>query len=235
MNDLFKLGGLQELLYVELDSLVKEGIKLDFVHEFIFDFMVKNQLEVIPYSYPVSINVNNKVYHGCDKEIVLKKNDIVTIDTCFKLNSALIDGAKSFSVDSNKHDEILDVSKKVIIRSLEEIKEGFKVAELIKFVDEYVSLKGFYLFPHGLGHGISNVIHDRPFISMSYYDDYGYKFKRGDIFTLEPLIFLKKEKVVENEQGEGFVSKGNLSSQFEVTILIGDDGMPLVINSGLIK
>lgn len=235
MDDLLKLGQLQENLYDELELFLTESLQLNDVYDYIFCYMKKNKLEVIPNSYPVSVNVNNIIYHGCEKEKTIKRNDLITIDTCFMLNSSLVDGAKTFSIGTDKHRDILKVSKDVVTKSIAKIKEGFKVAELLTFIHEYVSLNGFYLFPDGIGHGITDIIHARPFISLSFYDDYSYKFKKGDIFTIEPLVLLQKDSVAENENGEGIVSEGNMSSQFEVTILIDDGGLPLVINKGLIK
>ena len=100
---------------------------------------------------------------------------------------------------------------------------------------EYIDERGFYLYPDGMGHGIGEELHMRPFISLTDYTDFNYLFKPGDIFTLEPIVFLYKDSVSENILGEGLIESGNCSSQFEITIYIDLLGDVVVLNRALIN
>lgn len=234
MDELLVLGKLQENLYSAIDSLVKVGTKISLIHMEIENFYVEHNLEIIPKTNPVTINKNNIVYHDATFEGELNDGDILTVDTCFSYGGKVIDGAKTYTIGS-KYNGLRDVSRDVIIEVLNMLREGVKVSQVLNCISDYVSIRGYYLFPDGIGHGLSKKLHTNPYLSLNYFDDFRYVFKKGDYFTIEPIIFLYKDEVQEGRNKVAKISSNNVSSQFEVSVLIDSMGFPKVINSGLLK
>lgn len=234
MSNLLEIGRIQEKLYREIDGLIVEGVKLSTISNKIIECYSIYNLEIIEDTEPVTINKNNIVYHNTDFSDSLKTNDIVTIDTCFKYCGDVVDGAKTYCL-GDKHKELLNVSKEVVISAAKIVQEGVKVSSLLNHISDYIAVRGYYLFPEGIGHGIGNNLHKHPYLSLKYYDDYSYTFKKGDYFTIEPIVFLFKDSVKEGDCNQGIISANNASSQFEVSIFIDNNGLVKIINGGLLK
>lgn len=234
MNNLLRIGQIHEKLYREIDSLIIEGVKLSTISNMIMEFYSKNNLEIIKNTEPVTINKNNVIYHNTDFSDLIKFNDIVTIDTCFKYCGDVIDGAKTYCL-GDKYKELLNVSKEVVLSAIKIVQEGTKVSTLLNHISDYIALRGYYLFPEGIGHGLGENLHKHPYLSLKYYDDYSYAFKKGDYFTIEPIVFLFKDRVEKGDNNRGLISANNVSSQFEVSICIDNNGLAKIINGGLLK
>lgn len=230
-------GKLHEELFSKIDLIISAGCKVYKVIDLAEDYFVKNKLKRIHASESITININSTVYHGVDTGLTLESGDVLTVDICFICNGVIIDGAKTYTVGivDRRVSELIDVNREVIAKVLEIVEPGVKVCDLLKFISDYVSIRGFYLFPEGLGHGIGKNLHEPPYLSLTDLDYLEYEFVIGDVFTIEPILFLEPEDVKVNVLGEGIISEGNYSSQFEVTICIDINGDVEVLNRGLLK
>lgn len=235
--NLINIGKLQEALFCKLDTFVTEGVSLFDIDDFVQSYFIKNNCVQIENTQSVTINLNNIVYHGKPAGIKFKNGDIVTIDICFIWNEEKIDGAKTYTIGEVESgvEDLLYVSKSAVKAVVGIIDVGASVKEIIGFLSDYISIRGYYLFPSGLGHGIGRRLHERPFLTFNDFTDFNYLFKEGDLFTIEPIIMMFKEDVIENVIGEGIIGIGNLSSQFEITIYIKGKGDILILNNALIN
>lgn len=233
----FHLGEIQCSIFNKIQSVLKKGTPLNDIKLLVEKEFLLNSLEVIAESYPVTLNLNSTVYHGRELSNVLASGDLLTVDICFKKNGLVIDGAKTFLIDSDDtlKREIVEVSREGLVKLTSYIEEGMTLSDIISFLDSYYSLRGYYLFPHGMGHGLGDPLHKRPFISLSYPEDFGYKIKKNEPLAIEPLIFKFKEDVKEDSSGAGYISALNFSSQFEVTLILDENGKVRVVNRGLLK
>lgn len=237
MKNLVYAGTMQEDIFHQLKNIIHPGVTTLEIYDFVFDCFEKNDFEVIDNSHPITININNTVYHGVPGSSVLNEGDVVTVDICFMYKKGILDGAFTYAVGSVSEAilDLIQVNKNAINSVLDIIESGIYVKDIVKFLSDFVASHGFYLLPHGMGHGIGHNLHDPPFISLNDFTDFNYKFKVGDIFTLEPILLLKKDNVFENNIGEGIVAKDNVSSQFEITIIINDLNSAYVFNKALIN
>ncbi|MGL1894037.1 MAG: M24 family metallopeptidase [Spirochaetaceae bacterium] len=234
---LFDIGELQERLFDELNKLVIPNKNILFLSDFVDDFFEKNSIFVIPETIPLTININNIVYHGQPTDYILLSGDIISIDICFCWEGVKIDGAKTFIVGegSLKYKNLISTNKEALKQVLKIIDVGTSVKDILLFLNEYIGLRGYYLFPDGLGHGIGKGLHESPILSLSNLTDFKYKFKKEDFFTIEPIIFLFKDEVYQNSIGEGVISESNVSSQFEISIYIKEQGEVEILNIGLLN
>jgi len=235
--ELLRIGRLQELLFKKIESLIFPGTLFseiyDTVQTFFDDYCIKEIINTIP----VTINVNNVVYHGVPGEGSLSNGDVVTIDICFSVYGRKIDGASTYIIGDVKDriSELVLVSRNAVLKSAEIVNIGISVKDIIKFLSDYISEQGFYLLPCGMGHGVGEMLHEKPLISLSDFSDFHYTFKKGDVFTIEPIVLLYKEEIRENLIGEGLISSGNISSQFEITLYIEDKGKVHILNVALLN
>lgn len=227
---------LHENLFNEINKIVHEGLNVDEIYSFVENYFTYHRITVIPGTLPVTININHIVYHDTPNGVVLKNGDILTIDICFDLKGSLIDGAVTFVVgEDNSKEALVSFNKKMLLNVIRDIREGTVVKEVLRKISDLVAMQGYFLVPDGLGHGIGTSLHDSPFLSLNDFTDFNYILKRGDRFTLEPILLCNKESVCENSFGVGYVSKNNYSSQFEVTLQVGDNGELEVLNGALLK
>lgn len=227
---------LQENLFESIRKIVDIGLTTDEVYKLVEDYFTHHNISVIPNTIPVTININNIIYHDTPRGVVLKRDDILTIDICFEFDGSYIDGAVTFLVGEDQRKmKLIEFNRSMLLEVIGEIKEGSVVKDVLRSVSDKVGMEGYYLVPDGLGHGIGASLHVRPFLSLNDFTDFNYVLKRGDRFTLEPIILSKKESVCESPLGVGYVSKNNYSSQFEVTLLIGKNGELEVLNGALLK
>lgn len=235
--DLIEGGKLQENLFSELKKKLKPKVSFFKIYDFISEYFKINMLEIIPGSIPVTINLNNIVYHGRPGSGCLQNGEVVTIDVCFSYKGLNIDGAATFPIGTVTNDvnRLIEVNKALIKGVLDIIDVGVSVKQIIRFLSDYITEKGYFILPHGMGHGIGDLLHQKPLISLNDFTDFEYEFKQGDLFTIEPIILLRKDQVYENILGEGITSDHNISSQFEIMIYIQGSNSLKILNEGLLN
>lgn len=237
LRELSVLGSLHEKLFEEIGVMLDIGTEVSSIYNLVERFLLENELEKIPSTEFLTVNINNVIYHGVASNSALENGDLITVDVCFMKDRYKIDGAKTYiigKVDS-ADTKLVEASRGVILEAIKYLNVGVKVSELLRVISDYVGMRGYYLFPDGIGHGIGDQLHVKPFISLSYMDDFSYVFKPGDVFTIEPILFARKDEVEVNVLGEGCISNDNRSSQFEVTICFDSSGRPNILNSALLK
>lgn len=213
------------------------GVSFSDIFDFIQEFFDQYGLRAIDYTIPVTINLNNVVYHGVPGEGFLKGGDVVTVDVCFSFDGVKIDGASTFIIGDipDLVRELVSVSKAVVVEVSRIVDVGVSVKAILRYLSDYISNRGFYLLPHGMGHGIGAALHEVPFLSLNDFSDFNYIFKKGDVFTIEPIVLLHQDDIHENLIGEGVVDSENISSQFEITLFIEDIGIVHILNAALLN
>lgn len=231
------VGLLQEELFERIDRVVEVGLNVDEVYDLTNQFFTLKDISVIPGTIPVTINVNEVVYHDMPKGLILESGDVLTVDICFSLDGELIDGAVTYlvGVRGDGVGDMIRFNKSLLKDVIANIQEGTVVKEILRDISDRVAMQGYHLVSDGMGHGVGSALHESPFLSLNDFSDFNYVLKRDDKFTLEPILLYHKDDLVESEDGVGYISKTNCSSQFEVTIVIGEKGEAVVLNKALLK
>jgi Xaa-Pro aminopeptidase len=71
---------------------------------------------------------------------------------------------------------------------LAQVKPGATAGQVDKAARDYLRAKGFDI-PHAVGHGVGKKVHESPIIDRGN----SYKLKVGDVITVEPGVYLRKE------------------------------------------
>lgn len=91
-----------------------------------------------------------------------------------------------------------------IRRAFEALKPGVKGIEIDRIAREYITSKGYDEYPHALGHQVGRSSHDGGALLAPDWERYGklpfIPLEAGQVFTIEPRLYLEKHGVVTIEE-----------------------------------
>ncbi len=102
----------------------------------------------LTYNFPgwTCISVNQEIAHGIpsDKKI-LKDGDLVNIDVSAELNGFWSDNGGSFVLgqDINKHSYLVETSRKILFKAIQNIKSGVRIANIGGLIETEAKKSGF--------------------------------------------------------------------------------------------
>lgn len=224
------------LLFIE--QFIKEGISTEFINCKIEEFIRSCGAVPAPlnyHGYPKSVctSINEVICHGIPKEQdILKNGDILKIDVSTILNGFFGDVCKTFPVGeiSSEAKNLLDVTQDCLNLGILQVKPENEFGMIGKSISSYAKSKGYSVVHQFAGHGTGLQFHEEPVIS---HDDSKYdysKMKSGMIFTIEPMINIGKPNAIidENDKWTAKTIDGQLSAQFEHTVLVTDFGVEVL-------
>ncbi len=123
----------------------------------------------------------------------LRRNDLVLIDLGAKYKSYCADLTRTFTFGppDKKQKAMIELVLKAQTFAIKKIKTGMGYREADQLVRKYFLDHGVKpgWIRHGLGHGIGHKVHEGFVLSIKTPQDR--QLKIGDIFTLEPGLYLK--------------------------------------------
>lgn len=184
----------------------------------------------LTYDFPgcTCISVNNEIAHGIpsDKKI-LKEGDLVNIDISAALNGFWSDNGGSFVLgpDIHNHRPLVDASKNILKKAIDNIKGGVKIAEIGGLIETEAKKCGFKVIRNLTGHGIGRGLHEEPSEIPNYYDRYNFsRFKKNSVVAIE--TFISTTSNYANTLADGWTligNKGGYVAQHEHTIIVTDE------------
>ena len=112
----------------------------------------------LTYGFPgwTCISVNNEFCHGIpsDKKI-LKEGDLINIDVSAELDGYWSDNGGSFVIgnDLNNHQALIDTSRQILRKAIENIKGGVRISEIGHLIESESRKRGFKVIRNLTGHG----------------------------------------------------------------------------------
>ena len=225
---------------VMLEPHVQPGISTDALNTIAHEYITKQQ-KAIPaplnyHGYPKSIctSVNHVICHGIPNEKVLHKGDIIGIDISLSKDGYFGDTCKTFIVGSGasiKAQRIVDVSKQALYQAIGQVKPGASLKAIAASIEQYAADHFCAVVHEYCGHGIGASLHEKGF-QVLHYDrpDIGDQILLpGLTFTIEPMInFGKRHCKLLPDQWTVVTKDRSLSSQFEHTLLVTDNGVKVL-------
>ena len=180
------------------------------------------------------ISIDNAVVHGIPSSDKLQAGQIVGIDCGAELNGYYGDHARSFPIGeiSTEKKKLLDVTKKSLIKGINQAYPGNFVGDIGNAVQEYAENNGFSVVRELVGHGIGTSLHEEPQIPNYGNAKQGYMLHSGMCIAIEPMINAGTRYVYTASDGWTILTKDGLpSAHFEHTIAITDNG-PKILSVG---
>jgi len=189
----------------------------------------------LTYGFPgwTCISVDNEFCHGIpsDKRI-LKEGDLVNIDVSAELNGFWSDNGGSFVLgeDINQHQKLVDASKEILQKAINNIKGGVKISEVGHIMETEAKKRGFKGIKNLGGHGIGRSLHEQPDEIMNYKNRFDQRrFRKNSVVAIETFISTTSSFTTELNDGWTMVgNKGGFMAQHEHTIVV-TDGKPIVL------
>lgn len=191
----------------------------------------------LTYDFPgwTCISVNNEIAHGIPTDDkVLKEGDLINIDVSAELNGFWADNGGSFILgeDLNDLQPLVDASKQILRKAINQIKGGVKIADIGKLIETEARKSGYKVIKNLAGHGVGRSLHEEPHDILNCYDRFNNtRFRKNSVVAIETFIATTSTYADQEEDGWTLVgNKGGYVAQHEHTIMI-TDGKPVILTA----
>ncbi|MGD6856326.1 type I methionyl aminopeptidase [Bacillus infantis] len=227
-----KAGEVLASCHKEIAKRIKPGVTTWEIDEFVEGFLkdhgaTPEQKGYKGYKYATCASINDEICHGFPRREELKDGDIVTIDMVVRYNGALADSAWTYAVGnlSEKHRKLLEVTKEALYKGIEQAVPGKRIGDIGHAIQTYVEGEGFSVVRNFIGHGIGNVIHEKPDVPHFGLAGKGPRIKEGMVFTIEPMVNVGVyDTKMDNNGWTARTADGKFSAQYEHTIAVTKEG-----------
>ena len=181
----------------------------------------------------VCVSVNNVVCHGIPStRTILKDGDIVNVDVSTELRGYYSDSSRMFCIGNvnEKKKRLVDVTKECLEIGVAKVKPWVPMGEMSHAVNQHAKRNGYSVVKEIGGHGVGLEFHESPFVSYIGKPKTGMLMVPGMMFTIEPMVNMGSYKVFVDE-GDGwtvYTKDGKPSAQWEVTVLVTEDGCEVI-------
>ncbi|UZT98451.1 type I methionyl aminopeptidase [Chryseobacterium fluminis] len=189
----------------------------------------------LTYGFPgwSCISVDQEFCHGIPTDQrVLKEGDLVNIDVSAELNGYWADNGGSFVIgkDIHGHQKLVNASKDILRKTIEQIKGGVKIADIGFLMETEAKKRGYKVIRNLGGHGVGRRLHEEPDELLNYRNRFdSRRFRKNSVVAIETFIATDSTLAVELKDGWTMVgNKGGYMAQHEHTILI-TDGKPVIL------
>lgn len=217
---------------------IKAGISTEEINSWVNDITYKMGGVPAPLNYegfPKSVctSINNEVCHGIpSKDIILKDGDIVNVDVSTNLNGYYSDSSRMFCIGnvSEENKALVKAAKDCVYEGLKQVKPWGFLGDMGQAVNDFIKSKGYSVVREVGGHGIGLEFHEDPWVSYVSKKGTEMLMVPGMIFTIEPMINMGEADIyVDEENGWTIYTRdGKPSAQWEIQVLVTDDGYEII-------
>ncbi len=177
------------------------------------------------FDFPAAIcaSVNHEVIHGLPNNIPLKEGDIVSIDIGAVLDGFHGDAARTYEVGqvSPEAHKLVAVTRDSFYKGLEVVREGMRIRDISRAVQQYVEGNGYSIVRDFVGHGIGREMHEVPQIPNFVTRERGPRLQKGMTIAIEPMVNQGNWQVeVLNNNWTVVTIDGKLSAHYENTVAV---------------
>lgn len=182
-----------------------------------------------PFRFVLCTSVNSEIVHGMpNAKRVLKKGDIVSIDTGVKLDGYYGDSAVTVPIGevSEETRRLLQVTQKSLEMAIDRVRPGNRLFDVCETVEQHVKANGFSVVRDYVGHGIGTQLHEEPQVP-NYVDrrNENPRLKEGMVLAVEPMVNAgKPDAQVLPDRWTAVAKDGSYSAHFEHCVAVTSNG-----------
>ena len=234
--ELMKMAGhINYLTHQEIKKHIRAGVTTGELNDIADKFIrshdaVPSCLGYEGFPKSICISVNDEVVHGIPGNRKLKNGDIVSIDFCVGYKGYQSDSAMTHIVGSVPKDvqELVENTKKSLYIGIAQVKEGAKVSDIGKAIEDFAKKSGLGVVRELVGHGLGTSIHEDPDVP-NYYTKMPTVLKAGMVIAIEPMLTLGKRYIYQKDDNWTICTDDGLpSAHFEHTVLVTKDGYEIL-------
>ena len=191
------------------------------------------------HGFPGSIcsSINNEVVHGIpSKTKIINDGDLLKVDTGAFFNGYHGDSCITICVGntSEKAIELSRVAKEALMLGIKQIKPKNKLLDIAGAIEDYVKANGFSIVEDYTGHGVGRNLHEEPSVFNFRTNDLpNVTLREGMTIAVEPIINSGSKYCKTLRDGWTVITKdGNLSAQWEHTVLVTKKGFEILTDRG---
>lgn len=181
------------------------------------------------YPYVLCTSVNEEIVHGMpSRDRVLKKGDVVSIDTGVELDGYYGDSAVTVAVGevNESTSRLLAVTREALELAIDKVRAGNRLFDVCGTVERHVVSSGFSVVREFVGHGIGTRLHEEPQIP-NYVDrnNENPRLKEGMVLAIEPMVNAGRPETQVLKDGWTAVTKdGSYAAHFEHCVAVTSNG-----------
>lgn len=181
------------------------------------------------FPFVLCTSVNDEIVHGMPSaRRLLKKGDIVSIDTGVELNGYYGDSAITVPVgEPNEHvRKLLEVTQCSLELAIDKVRAGNRLFDICGTVEQHVVSNGFSVVREFVGHGIGTSLHEEPQVP-NYIDrkNENPRLKEGMVLAIEPMVNAgRPDSKVLSDRWTAVTSDGSFSAHFEHCVAVTANG-----------
>ncbi len=179
----------------------------------------------------ICISVNNEVVHGIPSNSVVMEGDLVGLDFGVLYDGMITDSAITVPVGkvSNNAERLLKYTKSALYAGIDVLRSGVRVGDIGAAIENELKRGNLKVIESLGGHGVGHRVHEEPIILNFGSAGSGEVLLAGMTIALEPIASLSTHSVNLASDGWTYLTvDGSLSSQFEHTILITEEGSEIL-------
>lgn len=171
----------------------------------------------------VCASVNDEIIHGIPGKRVLEEGDIISIDVGACYQGYHSDACRTFPVGkiSEEAKRLIDVTRQSFFEALKFARDGYRISDISKAVQDYVEENGFSVLRNYCGHGVGAALHEDPEVPNYVGGGRGIRIRPGMTLAVEPMVCQgKKDYYVADNDWTVLTKDGKLSAHYENSILV---------------
>ncbi|MDC7289708.1 methionyl aminopeptidase [Blautia schinkii] len=214
------------------------GVSTEEINRWVHEQTVKHGGIPAPLGYdgfPKSVctSINEVVCHGIpSEEEVLKEGDIINVDVSTIYQGYFSDSSRMFCIGkvSPEKEKLVQVVKECVEIGVSKVKPWTPIGNMGHAVHEHALENGYTVVQQIGGHGIGLEFHEDPWVSYVSSDNSGVLMVPGMMFTIEPMVNMGSDEIYTDENDGWTVrtADGKPSAQWEVTVLVTEDGCEVI-------
>ena len=191
------------------------------------------------HGFPGSIcsSINNEVVHGIpSSKKVIRNGDLLKVDTGAFYNGYHGDSCISISIGdiSAEANKLSQVAKEALMLGIDQIKPDNTLLDIAGAIEDHVKGNGFSVVEDYTGHGVGRNLHEEPSVFNFRTNDLpNITLREGMTIAVEPIVNEGKKNCKTLKDGWTVITKdGNLSAQWEHTVLVTKNGYEILTERG---
>ncbi|MDE2781083.1 MAG: type I methionyl aminopeptidase [Chloroflexota bacterium] len=181
------------------------------------------------HGFPGSIcaSVNEEIVHGIPGKRVLKEGDIFKVDVGATIDGFIGDAAVSIAVGevSDEAADLMEATRLSLEEGIKAARPGNRIGDIGSAVQTYGEGRGYAIVREFVGHGIGRFLHEDPQVPNYGQPGRGQLLRAGMCIAIEPMLNVGDWHTrILDDNWTVVTADGSLSSHFEHTIAITEDG-----------
>jgi len=181
------------------------------------------------FRFVLCTSVNDEIVHGMPSaKRILKKGDIVSIDTGVQLDGYYGDSATTVAIGevSETTRKLMRVTQESLELGIQQTKAGNRLFDICGTVEKHVLANGFSVVREYVGHGIGTQLHEEPQVP-NYVErkNENPRLKEGMVLAIEPMVNAgKPDTRVLKDKWTAVTKDGSYSAHFEHCVAVTSNG-----------